>query len=245
MERKTKIWIGVGVALLVLATTTFFILRSRKKGGKSIKSKIPSANDYISFGTQPIEVAKKFEPLAFGKYTWAGGSGMPIDIKFISETPLFKKMADGSTYCTGFTFAVCFTCALNRGLLEDFTDEDINNMQKIWNQGDASKKPKLCVDAISKPIASNLKPLGKEVSLEQSEANDFCQIWRTSGSGHSVILMEKIVKDGKITGIKYISSNASVNPSSGKTGVGEITEYFSDSGGKLIRENTYFARLNQ
>jgi hypothetical protein len=154
-------------------------------------------------------------------------------------------MADGSTYCTGFTFAVCFTCALNRGLLEDFTDEDINNMQKIWNQGDASKKPKLCVDAISKPIASNLKPLGKEVSLEQSEANDFCQIWRTSGSGHSVILMEKIVKDGKITGIKYISSNASVNPSSGKTGVGEITEYFSDSGGKLIRENTYFARLNQ
>ena len=93
MERKTKIWIGVGVGLLVLATTTFFILRSRKKGGKSIKSKIPSANDYISFGTQPIEVAKKFEPLAFGKYTWAGGSGMPIDIKFISETPLFKKMA--------------------------------------------------------------------------------------------------------------------------------------------------------
>jgi hypothetical protein len=129
--------------------------------------------------------------------------------------------------------------------LEDFTDEDIKNMQKIWNQGEPSRKPKLCVDAISKPISSNLKALGKQVSLEQSEANDFCQIWRTTGSGHSVILVEKIIKDGKITGIKYFSSNASVNPNTGRTGVGENTEYFSDSGGKMIRENTYFARLNQ
>ena len=103
----------------------------------------------------------------------------------------------------------------------------------------------MCVDAISKPIASNLKALGKEVSLEESKANDFCQIWRTTGSGHSVILVEKIMKDGKITGIKYFSSNASVNPRTGRTGVGENTEYFSDSGGKLIRENTYFARLDQ
>lgn len=217
---------------------------SRKKNKKS-KSKIPSANDYISFGTQPIEVAKNFEPLAFGKYSWAGGSGMPIDIKFKSETPIFQKMSDGSTYCTGFTFSVCFTCSLNRGLLEDFTDDDIKKMQKIWNQGDASAKPKLCVDAISKPIAENLKALGKEVSLDESQANDFCQIWRTSGSGHSVILVEKVFKDGKLVGIKYISSNASVNPNTGKTGVGENTEYFSDSGGKVIRENTYFARLNK
>jgi hypothetical protein len=217
---------------------------SRKKNQK-VKSKIPSANDYISFGTQPIEVGKKFEPLAFGKYSWAGGSGMPIDIKFNSEIPIFQKMSDGSTYCTGFTFSVCFTCCLNRGLLEDFTDEDIKKMHKVWNQGDASTKPKLCVDAISKPIAENLKALGKEVSLEQCEANDFCQIWRTSGSGHSVIIIEKVIKDGKIVGLKYISSNASVNPNTGKTGVGENIEYFSDSGGKVIRENTYYARLNK
>ena len=248
MTRKGKIWLIVTIAVLAVGTTSFFIIRSRRKGSKgskSIKSKIPSANDYSSFGTQPLEVASKFESLAFGKYTWAGGSGMPIDIKFISETPLFTKMADGSTYCTGFTFSVCFTCSLNRGLLEDFTDTDIKEMHKVWNQGDAKNKPKLCVDAISKPISSNLKALGKEVSLEQSEANDFCQIWRTTGSGHSVILVEKIMKDGKITGIKYFSSNASVSPKTGRTGVGENTEYFSDSGGKMIRENTYFARLNQ
>ena len=245
MTRKGKIWLIVSIALLAVGTTSFFIIRSRRKDGKSAKSKLPFAKDYENFGTEPIEVAKKFEPLAFGKYSWAGGSGMPIDIKFISETPLFTKMADGSTYCTGFTFSVCFTCSLNSGLLEDFTDENIKKMQSVWNQGDAKNKPKLCVDAISKPLAPNLDALGKEVNLQDAQPNDFCQIWRTSGSGHSVILVEKIVKDGKVTGIKYISSNASVNPISGKTGVGENTEYFSDSGGKMIRENTYFARLKK
>lgn len=243
---KYKWWIIGGLSFVALATTSFFIIRAKRKGkGVGFKSKIPSASDYSKFGTQPLQVAKMFEPLAFGKYEWAGGSGMPIDIKLKSESPIFTKMANGSTYCTGFTFSVAFTCALNRGLLEDFTDNDVKKMHSIWNQGDADIKPKLCVDAISKPISPNLKALGKEVSLQDCEANDFCQIWRTSGSGHSVIVMDKVIKDGKIVGIKYFSSNGKVNPNTGRTGVGENTEYFSDSGGSLIRGNTYFARLNK
>ncbi len=242
MKTRTKIIIVVA-STIIIGFSIFLIAKSKKKS--NFKSKLPSASDYITFGTQPLQVAKLFEPLAFGKYSWAGGSGMPIDIKFQSESPIFTKMADGSTYCTGFTFAVCFTCSLNRGLLEEFTDADIKNMQSIWNQGNPKQKPKLCVDAISKPIAPNLKPLGKEITLEDCEPNDFCQIWRTTNSGHSVILVDKIVENGKITGIKYFSSNAVTNPNTGRTGVGENTEYFSDSGGKMIRENTYFARLNK
>lgn len=243
---KYKWWIIGGLSFVALATTSFFIIRSRRRNnGKGTKSKIPSATEYSKYGTQPLQVAKMFEPLAFGQYKWAGGSGMPIDIKLKESSPIFTKMADGSTYCTGFTFAVGFTCALNRGLLEDFTDSDINKMHSIWNQGDASSKPKLCVDAISKPIASNLKPLGKEISLENCEANDFCQIWRTGGSGHSVIVVEKVMQGNKIVGIKYFSSNAKLNKNTGRTGVGENTEYFSDSGGSMIRQNTYFARLNK
>jgi hypothetical protein len=53
------------------------------------------------------------------------------------------------------------------------------------------------------------------------------------------------MKDKKVVGIKYVSSNASVNPKTGRTGVGEKIEYFSDSGGKVIRENTYYARMNK
>lgn len=243
---KYKWWIIGGLSVVALATTSFFIIRHRRRTKGSItKSKVPSASEYSKFGTQPLQVAKMFEPLAFGQYKWAGGSGMPIDIKFKGSSPIFNKMADGSTYCTGFTFSVAFTCALNRGLLEDFTDSDINKMHSIWNQGDADSKPKLCVDAISKPIASNLKSLGKEVSLENCEANDFCQIWRKDGSGHSVIVVEKVMDGGKIIGIKYFSSNGKVNKNTGRTGVGDNTEYFSDSGGSMIRQNTYFARLNK
>lgn len=253
MKTDSKLFTYSLIGLSVLAVggiAAFFIFRKKggdnsSNGNNSVSSEIPSAAEYKSFGTEPIQVAKSFEPLAFGKYRWAGGSGMPIDIKFRSSSPLFTKMADGSTYCTGFTFAVCFTVCLNRGLLEDFSDSDIKEMHTIWNQGNPTTKPKLCVDAISKPIASNLKALGKEVSLENCEANDFCQIWRTTGTGHSVIVVEKVVQNGKITGIKYVSSNYAVNPNTGRSGYGEKTEYFSDSGGTLIRANTYFARLNQ
>jgi hypothetical protein len=157
---------------------------------------------------------------------------------------IFQKTSDGSTYCTGFTFSVFFVTALNRGLLDDWTNDDIEKLHKVWNQGEPTAKPKLCVDAISKPI-NNHKPLGKEISLNNALEGDYCQIWRTTGTGHSVIFLERVMKNNKVVGIKYISSNASVNPKTGRTGVGEKIEYFSDSGGKVIRENTYYARMNK
>ena len=170
---------------------------------------------------------------------------MPIDIYFKGADPIFKKPEDGSTYCTGYTFSVAFTVALNRGLLNDFTDKDIAKMQEVWNAGDPKSYPKLCVDAISKPLASNLKALGKEVTIDQAKAGDFCQIWRSTTSGHSVIVLEMIKKDNKIVGIKYYSSNSTKNPTTNRSGAGENTEYFSDSGGTMLRKNTYYARLNQ
>jgi hypothetical protein len=238
--------IGGAVALLV------YVLFS-KKGGKSGKTKamgIQNANKYQKYGTDVVSVAKEFETLATGGYKWKDKSGkpstgMPIDIYFKGADPIFKKPEDGSTYCTGYTFSVAFTVALNRGLLNDFTDKDIAKMQEVWNAGDPKSYPKLCVDAISKPLASNLKALGKEVTIEQAKAGDFCQIWRSTTSGHSVIVLEMIKKDNKIVGIKYYSSNSTKNPTTNRSGAGENTEYFSDSGGTMLRKNTYYARLNQ
>ena len=243
-----KWWIiGGAVALIGGLTTIFIFSNNRKKQGKSLdksSSKLTVASKYKKFGSDTLKVVEGLTPLAFGKYSWSGTSGMPIDIEFKDGEILFTKTSDGSTYCTGFTFSVGFVCALNRGLLEDWTNEDVEKLHTAWNQGDAKSKPKLCVDAISKSI-NGQKPLGKEVSLDNAIEGDFCQIWRTSGSGHSVIFLEKIIKDSKVVGIKYVSSNGSVNPKTGKTGVGENTEYFSDSGGKVIRENTYYARMNK
>jgi len=243
-----KWWLIGGAVALVGGLTTFFIIRSRRKsGGKFMQkssSKLPVASKYSKFGNDTLKVVENLTPLAFGTYNWAGTSGMPIDIEFKDGEIIFQKTSDGSTYCTGFTFSVFFVTALNRGLLDDWTNDDIEKLHKVWNQGEPTAKPKLCVDAISKPI-NNHKPLGKEISLNNALEGDYCQIWRTTGTGHSVIFLERVMKNNKVVGIKYISSNASVNPKTGRTGVGEKIEYFSDSGGKVIRENTYYARMNK
>jgi hypothetical protein len=170
-------------------------------------------------------------------------TGLPIDIYFEGQSPLLTKPVDGTTHCAGFTFAVCYITALNRGLLNGFTDDDLQKMWGVWTEADGTRYPKMCVKAISEPLRQGLQKLGREVSLSNASAGDFCQIWRTTGTTHQAILVEKIFKDGAIIGIKYLSSNPIINPDTGKTGIGLVAEFFSGSGGDMLTENTYFARL--
>ena len=180
-----------------------------------------------------------------GEYRYYDGStGVPIDIYFEGQTPVLSKPADGTTHCAGFTFSVCYITALNRGLLNNFTEEDIKKMWGIWTETDGSKYPKMCVKAISEPMREGLKKLGREVSLENAKPNDFCQIWRNSGTAHECIVVEKIMENNQIVGIKYLSSNPIVNPDTNKTGIGLVSERFSDTGGTMLRANTYFARVD-
>jgi len=171
-------------------------------------------------------------------------TGLPIDIYFEGQTATLTKPADGTTHCAGFTFAVCYVTALNRGLLNDFTEEDIKKMWGIWTEADGTRYPKMCVKAISEPMRAGLKRIGREVSLAEAQSGDFCQIWRTTGTTHQAIVVEKILKDGKIVGLKYLSSNPIVNPDTNKTGIGVVAEFFQGSGGDMFLENTYFARIS-
>jgi hypothetical protein len=92
---------------------------------------------------------------------------------------------------------------------------------------------KLCVSALI-----NLG-IGTEVKLENAVAGDFCQLWRTKGSGHNVIFLSHIKSGDKIIGINYRSTQKSTG------GIGNNKEYFSDSGkGSVLRNKIFFARLN-
>lgn len=180
-----------------------------------------------------------------GEYRYYDGStGVPIDIYFEGQAPVLAKPADGTTHCAGFTFAVCYITALNRGLLNNFTEDDIKKMWGIWTESDGAKYPKMCVKAIAEPIRDGLKKLGREVSLDNVKPNDFCQIWRTTGTAHECIVVDKIIENNQIVGIKYLSSNPIVNPDTNRTGIGLVAEKFSDAGGTMLRANTYFARLD-
>jgi hypothetical protein len=68
------------------------------------------------------------------------------------------------------------------------------------------------------------------------------QLWRTTKSGHSVIFLSWIEKDGKRIGFNYRSSQGST------AGIGDAAEYFSDSGvegGKVLRDRIYFGRFER
>ena len=118
-------------------------------------------------------------------------------------------------------------------MFDNKSQNEVSKFSSDWySAGGANGK--LCVQALE-----NIG-IGSEVTLKESIEGDFCQIWRTNGSGHSVIFLSHIYNDsGEIVGINYRSSQKSTD------GIGNTKEYFSDSGmGKMSREYTYFGRMN-
>ena len=76
---------------------------------------------------------------------------------------------------------------------------------------------------VSNPAVAIVKyGLGQQITnWEMAKPGDFIDFSRTSGSGHSVIFLNWIRKDGEIIGLRYWSSQGSTN------GIGYKEEYFS------------------
>ena len=165
-----------------------------------------------------------------GNYNWAG-SGTPHEILFNGERILAK--GTNGTYCSGFTFAVVMRAAEQSKLLQGKSIEQIRRFQKEWYRatGDTEKQ--------AGPAMENLG-VGKSVPLDQAQAGDFVQFWRGK-SGHSAVFLKWIEEGGKKIGFEYRSTQKSTG------GIGDKIEYFNDAVGRkgeVIRERTYFARLN-
>ncbi len=149
-----------------------------------------------------------------------------------------KAHPNGSrcSYCCGLTFEV-FVRAMKlrnqqKGLDQDdfngMTFDDLFNMLQIWfieGKGDSPQK------------AIEYYGLGRKITdWDEAKPGDFCDLSRSNATGHSVIFIGWVRDpDGKITGLEYFSSNS--------RGVGYLTEYFSDSGGKVLREWIRLARV--
>jgi hypothetical protein len=118
-------------------------------------------------------------------------------------------------------------------LLKEKTPEQIRVFQKEWYgaTGDTEKQ--------AGPAMENLS-IGKVVPFEQARAGDFVQFWRGK-SGHSAVFLKWIEEGGKKIGFQYRSTQKSTD------GIGDKIEYFNDAPnkkGEVVRERTYFARLN-
>lgn len=178
--------------------------------------------------TDVIKVANIFSG---GGYVWGGANpptGSPLTLSH-KGVVILNKQSTG-TYCSGYTRAMCFLVATNRGLLKDKSIGQVNQLMADFNIGPLYSK--LGVGGIVK------LGIGKEYKTIDAQPGDFCQIWRTNGSGHSVIFIDFIKNGNNIVGIKYRSTQSSTG------GISDKSEYFSGHGGIIDESHLYFARLN-
>lgn len=170
-------------------------------------------------------------------YHWPRGSswgGNTMDLHY--QGALFSAGdAKGRCYCCGLTFEVFFRAwerwAAKKKVefrIGDMDGDALRSFRSRWFcSGDFRRGP---LDALE------WKGLGSAVTADQARAGDFVQLWRRSGSGHSVIFVAWATENGRRTGIRYWSTQGSTN------GIGVHTESLSgDSGVDL--EKTYFARV--
>jgi len=191
-------------------------------------SELEVSDNYSDYGTDIMSVANKFSG---GGYQWGGVSGVCIPLYHNGK--LIRSYDEGGpSHCCGYTLSVAFIAATNRGLFDGKSESEVSKFSSNWySAGGANGK--LCVEALE-----NLG-IGKEVLLENAQEGDFCQIWRTNGSGHSVIFLSHIYEGDDIIGFNYRSSQKSTD------GIGDSSEYFSDSGkGKVNKDVTYFGRMD-
>ncbi len=161
------------------------------------------------------------------------GTGVPEDLTFQGEK-ILSTDPNGS-YCCGFTLSVVLRTAENRGLLKDKTPKDVRHFQKEWYGATADTRELTCTKAMT-----DFK-IGRSIKFADAQPGDFVQFWRGK-SGHSVVFLNwELSQDGQKIGIHYRSSQTRTD------GIGDRSEFFSDSGvkgGQILRDRTYFARLN-
>ncbi|TWT88999.1 hypothetical protein Mal64_24900 [Pseudobythopirellula maris] len=180
-----------------------------------------------------LEVARSYPDGGGYDRSWKG-SGSPDEIRHAGEVIL--PAAENGTFCCGYTLAVAMRVAEQRGLLVGKTPDQVRRFQKLWFGSTEEDREVLCA------FAAKDLGVGREVPLKEAEPGDFVQLWRTSGSGHSVVFLDWARNDnGQIVGFRYRSSQGSTD------GIADKTEYLADSPGRVsgvVRERTHACRLN-
>jgi hypothetical protein len=203
------------------------------------KTPLPAADDFTK---AVLEISKTYPTDGTHKYYWPKKGSWPGTTRdlFYDGEKVCEGDAEKRCFCCGLTFEVFFRAyekccqdAKKPFKILDLDAKGVTELRKEWFGPTAEDRHTL-EKAITK------YNLGKKVDLAQARAGDFCQLWRHSGSGHSVLLLE-VEKDskGKPTALRYWSTQNSTN------GVHENTEKFSDEKSGVIEAETYVARVGK
>jgi hypothetical protein len=178
--------------------------------------------------TDVLELIKKYP--SGGGYDWPKQGpfdGVTKDLIYKDTTIAKHFIERNGTYCSGITFEIWFS-ALKlafeaKGKEFDLKDIDAKELKKLkadWYV--ATGKRGGPVDAL---VSRNL---GVQISsIEDARQGDFIQLWRYSGSGHSVVF-----KGATENGFRYWSTQTAT------AGIGEREEKFD----KVIISELYIVR---
>ena len=175
---------------------------------EEVKADDMNFNDYI------LNVIEDYERDGSYPYSWVDGyKGVSRDL-YYNGTKIANANPDSShsTYCCGLTFEVYFRTIMqynkDHGYPENINHmsaDDFNRFISLWFVQEAKGDgPGIALEAYG---------LGEKISnMKDVKKGDFVQIWRTSGSGHSVIFINWIINDeGDTTGMKYWSTQPGTN----------------------------------
>lgn len=174
-----------------------------------------------------LDIIKQYPIDGTHGYHWVNGfDGCTEDIHY--EGRLIMKANDlKQTYCCGLTFETFLKAAFKKGLKLG-SAQDVITMKRHWfcatGKHEKATDYKGPVDALV-PIG-----LATEVTRQEAKAGDYAQIWRKSGSGHSVVLTDII-----ITNVDYWSTQPSTN------GIGYRKEFFEEVNNPIT--HIYIARV--
>lgn len=190
-------------------------------------------NDYV------IKTLETYDRDGSLPYKWINGyEGVTQDLCYQGDV-IAHANADSSrsSYCCGLTFEVYYRSIMKA--LEDIgAEEDLNGMSVSDFEDFISRWFVQEKNGDGPGLALIPYGLGKRIkNMADVRKGDFVQIWRTSGSGHSVIFIEWTLNDaGDTTGMTYWSTQPGTN------GVNYNTEYFKGYGGKVDKAVTHYSR---
>jgi hypothetical protein len=196
----------------------------------TVTSVIACAASLTAAAADVVEVARSYPD--GGGYEWQG-TGVPHEIRFQGEQILAKGE---QTYCSGYTFAVAMKAATERNLLRGKSPDAIRKFQKQWYGATEDSAETQCAYALRQ------LGIGEPVPPDEARPGDFLQLWRSNGSGHSVVFLDWITENERAVGVKYRSSQTATD------GIGDRIEYFAGVAGKDGRvdaKRMYFGRLHE
>lgn len=194
----------------------------------------------IDMNGYAVDILEEYPRDGTHPYSWVNTyTGVTRDLYYKGELIAWDNPnGSKSCYCCGLTFEDFFRAM--QQLNSDLNlGEDINGMtaadmryfihlwfvQSTWGDGPG--------------IALRYFGLGDNISqFNDVKKGDYVQLWRTTGSGHSVIFINWTTNAaGDTTGIRYWSTQGSTN------GINYNTEYFDGYGGTVNPDVTYFSRV--